>query len=501
MPQQGWKRLLAGPAWFRGPGRYPIMAYSEFMPPPRLGKKPYDGNGLGLFQPDDPLGWPITEYEEAFELQPGLKDLAAHLVRALEHLGCGRPAHHIGRVKLEGNPFWPPKLARAAGTLAHERYVVLAPLALSRTQDDKGRVRWTLFGGSEQGPERGFWKGLCASPGCRWSAQDALDFLRRLLGAVYGESSERLADLRRLGFRILPQAGEPILPYWREDPLPAWTEPYLLRDGERIGRVKYLLTFRPFGGLPRSVQRAYLAGDLHLLPFPGSLLFWGAQPMLRLQRELPPAMQIPLLHLFERNEHPYGLRVPQSGWMHEHRPDHPLPEPGELTVRNTYRRTHRWGRIHRHEDELAVAGSEDKVAHVLFSASPDDVGLYGKPMARNAQVWTRDFHLLLDGPHARRKDLERAAAALREGFAKLSEQLANRTELLRNTIDASQAEAIGAIERTITDPDFRVPSTIAGCTSLVKLQASFNRLTTLPPALASLPRLEMVRVACCAIDS
>jgi len=391
------------------------MAYSEFMPPPRLGKKPYNGSGPTLFRPDDPLGWPITEYEEAFELQPGLSHLAAHLVRALEHLGCGRPAHHIGRVKLEGNPFWPPELARAAGTLAHERYVVLAPLALSRTQDDKGRVRWTLFGGSEQGPERGFWKGLAGGPGCGWSADDALDFLRRLLGAVYGESSARLADLRRLGFRILPQAGEPILPYWQEDPLPAWTAPYLLREGERLGRVKYLLTFRPFGSLPRSVQRAYLAGDLHLLPFPGSLLFWGAQPMLRLQRELPLAMQISLLHLFERHEHPYGLRIPQSGWMHEHRPDHPLPEPGELTVRNTYRRTHRWGRIHRHEDELAVAGSEDRVAHVLFSASPDDVGLYGKPMARNAQMWTRDFHLLLDGPRANRKDLERAAAALREG--------------------------------------------------------------------------------------
>jgi signal transduction histidine kinase len=38
------------------------------------------------------------------------------------------------------------------------------------------------------------------------------------------------------------------------------------------------------------------------------------------------------------------------------------------------------------------------------------------------------------------------AVALREGLAKLSEQLANRTELLRNAIDASQAEAIGAID-------------------------------------------------------
>ena len=35
---------------------------------------------------------------------------------------------------------------------------------------------------------------------------------------------------------------------------------------------------------------------------------------------------------------------------------------------------------------------------------------------------------------------------LREGLGKLTEQLASRTELLRNTIDASQADAIGAID-------------------------------------------------------
>src|SRR5215813_1291552 len=37
-------------------------------------------------------------------------------------------------------------------------------------------------------------------------------------------------------------------------------------------------------------------------------------------------------------------------------------------------------------------------------------------------------------------------AALREGLANLSEQLSTRTELLRNTIDATQAEEIGAID-------------------------------------------------------
>jgi len=42
--------------------------------------------------------------------------------------------------------------------------------------------------------------------------------------------------------------------------------------------------------------------------------------------------------------------------------------------------------------------------------------------------------------------LQGRTAALREGLAKLSEQLTNRTELLRNTIDATQAEEIGAID-------------------------------------------------------
>ena len=42
--------------------------------------------------------------------------------------------------------------------------------------------------------------------------------------------------------------------------------------------------------------------------------------------------------------------------------------------------------------------------------------------------------------------LQLRTVALREGLAKLSEQLASRTELLRNTIDASQADAIGAID-------------------------------------------------------
>jgi signal transduction histidine kinase len=42
--------------------------------------------------------------------------------------------------------------------------------------------------------------------------------------------------------------------------------------------------------------------------------------------------------------------------------------------------------------------------------------------------------------------LNERTTALRQGLTKLSEQLASRTELLRNSIDASQAETIGAID-------------------------------------------------------
>ena len=112
----------------------------------------------------------------------------------------------------------------------------------------------------------------------------------------------------------------------------------------------------------------YLAGDLHLLPFPGSLCYWGAPQYLSLQRELPFAGQIPLLHSIERHEAPHGIRVPQSGWMHERIPTHPGAIRCHGPLRSsTFTRTHRWAKVHRHDDELAMTEHEDKVAHVLFS--------------------------------------------------------------------------------------------------------------------------------------
>ncbi|HVA51518.1 MAG TPA: M28 family peptidase [Pirellulales bacterium] len=412
MAEQGWKKLVAGHPWFIGAGNYPIPAYSEFMPSPRLGQKAY-GRRVDplLFDESDPWGWQITEYEQAWELSPGLEHLAEHVLKTMRHLGRRESAHGIARNKLADNPYWPPSLSDG-GAPEHERYVLLMPLALARTQDDKGRVRWTLFGGSEQGPARAFWRGFFTGPRKEIPRQTAIDFFSRLLAGAYGEPLADAAGLRQAGFRIFAPT-EPPVPSWREEPLPSWTEQFQWSPKQSLRGVRYLLTFQAFARLPGKVRQAYFSGELHLLPFPGSLVFWGAQQYLSLADELPTAVQIPLLHLFQRHEAPGGIRVPQSGWMHEPRPGTQLGEHGPF--RNTFQRTHRWAKVHRHEDELAVTQQEDKVAHVLFSAAADDIGLYGKPMARNAQVWTRDHHLLVDGPQASREQLAEAAQRLEQG--------------------------------------------------------------------------------------
>jgi len=412
MPKSGWKQLLAGARNFQGNGHFPIAAYSEFMPPPWLGRKPYGPVDDSLFSEDDLFGWNITEYEEALEMKPGLEKLAHQLAGALIHLGTGTHAHGIARAKLLNNPFWPETLAQKAGSLPHERFVTILPLAFSRTQDDKGRLRWTLFGASEQGPARAFWKSFYHAPGREIPTEQSWTMIREFLYEIYAETVD---DLYEAGFRIMPQDAPPLLSYWKEGKLPKWTAPFIMGPRQSLKSVKYLLTFQPFSSLPGAVQKAYLAGGVHLIPFPGSLFFWGTAGYHRLQKELPLAMQIPLLHSVARREAPGGIRVPQAGWLHEPHPDQPHPGNHHGPIRNTFRRTHRWAKVHRDEDELAIEAREDKLLHVLFSTSPDDLGLYGKPMARNVQLWTREFQLLLDGPRATPEQIKRAEHAIVHG--------------------------------------------------------------------------------------
>jgi hypothetical protein len=370
-------------------GRFPLRAYSEWMPPPFVGIKPYDPAhehvpATATASDDDSLD--ITEYEQAQEIEPGLPLLADHILRELAKLVRGE-THALSRTLLEDNPAWPAPLAGAAhhGAFAHEPLVIAMPLALSRTQDDKGNVRWTLFGASHDGPSAPVWRSLTRD-----------DHLARFLAWA---SDGRDASLA--GVRILADSDE----------VPPFARARLLGD-TALHSVHTIVTFTPFAHLPQPIQQAYLARQLRLVPSPASLIVHQHPLYRRLSAALPHAMQIPLLHLFPRCEERYKLRIPQSGWLDEHAPaqhDH-----GHRIVSHVAR-THRWQRVARDEDLHPDGRFDDRVSVALFSTDPDDLGLYGKPMARNSQIWTHDYELLLDGPRATREALEHAARSLKEG--------------------------------------------------------------------------------------
>ena len=144
-------------------------------------------------------------------------------------------------------------------------------------------------------------------------------------------------------------------------------------------------------------------------------MFWGEQSYARLQRQLPLAMQVPLLRLVARHGAPGGLRIPQTGWFHEPGNGKKPSEISQELLVNTYRRTNRWDRVHRHDDDVALSVFEDKIGKVLFSTESDAMGLYNKPMARNCQMWTEDSRLVLDGPNATPLQIVKAEAEVAGG--------------------------------------------------------------------------------------
>jgi hypothetical protein len=415
MQSEGWAQLFGDWSWARGEGRFPIAAYSEYMPPPRVGQKPYGSWEIeSPFALDDLWGWRISAHEQEQELTPGVADIGRQLIDSMVALATGHGTQRIGHRHLENNPYWPKSLAEVVGTLAQERYLFLSPLALAKTQDDQGHVRWTLFGGSDQGPAQGFWNSFFTAPGVELASEEALDAIRHILQLAYDEAPQQLGDLRAAGFRVLPIANTQDSLGWKEGKLPVWTRPFLLTEKERLDGVRYILTFRPFGLLPEPIQRAYLTGQLHLLPFPGSLVFWGSPLYRRLCNELPLATQVLLLQAVTRHEHKVGIRVPQSGWLHRPRHDSATHDEGLGRLQSTFRRSHRWQRVLRSDDATRFA-REDHIHTVLFSTHPDDVGLYGKPMARNAQIWSSAFQGVLHGPTADGTAIRGAIEAMEKG--------------------------------------------------------------------------------------
>ena len=395
----GWKKLTEVYPWFQGEGRYPLHAYSEFMPPPMVGFKPYGKPEYLIMNEEDPFGWRITEIEEEFELSPGIGHVGSQVIHNLVKLGRGLPEHYIaghGGENLRDNPYWPAELSARAGKLSNERFVTLLPLMLSRTQDDKGRVIWTLFGNSIHDPEYAFWKSFYTDPEKEIPAEDGVSFFISLLKDAYRENVNSESSLYDAGFRILPSGNTK---------LPGWTKNFIAEDLSSYDNVRFLLTFKPFSSLPEIVRKKYLDGKLSLLPFPGSLVFWGMPGYNKLKKNMPSAGQVPLLNLVARHRGIGSLRAAQSGWLHEPHANSHKHVINDNLLKDTFHRTHRWERVHRYQDELNEIAHKIPLVKALFSTEADAMGLYNKPLACNSQLWNHNFEILLDGPKATKKKI------------------------------------------------------------------------------------------------
>jgi hypothetical protein len=93
--QNGWKKLLTGYPWFACNQCYPVTAYSEYMPSPLLGYKPYGKPDQRILSEEDLYGWKISELEEEYELKPGIEHIGKQIMTNITKLGKGLPQHFI----------------------------------------------------------------------------------------------------------------------------------------------------------------------------------------------------------------------------------------------------------------------------------------------------------------------------------------------------------------------------------------------------------------------
>src|SRR5215475_3891042 len=108
----GWRRLTEGYPWFSGAGSFPLPAYSEFMPPPRLGLTLCGELDATLFHANDPYGWSVDEVEE-HQLRQGMQDIASQVMGHLIRFANDTTTVHIGGPNarnLKDNPFWSDEL-------------------------------------------------------------------------------------------------------------------------------------------------------------------------------------------------------------------------------------------------------------------------------------------------------------------------------------------------------------------------------------------------------
>ena len=70
MAGQGWDKLLTDVPRYGSAEHFRMTAYSEMMPAPLIGWRPYGSNHPAPRRPENPFAWLVSEREQVFELGP-----------------------------------------------------------------------------------------------------------------------------------------------------------------------------------------------------------------------------------------------------------------------------------------------------------------------------------------------------------------------------------------------------------------------------------------------
>lgn len=396
-----WDAVLKGT--LRVPTEDFIYGYSEFTPAYPQGVRAYEpalDDTATILQGDhytefvlragagkaDRFGVPL--YEELRHVRPGLRYLAEHWLADMRQLVRGdRPGGNtlkgIPATYVRENPYWPSDIPK----FPNRPVVSLTPLAMTRINEDLGRTRpWAVYGATELDWEEAFWRAAPAGTG----------WLCRLLSGAYGENAGENCDPKALGVRILTEHPERV---------PRALGGLVLPAGARSAAgVRYLVTFLPYGGAkwPAALKTAYARGGFDAIPSPATLLFSGV-PLFEGMGN-PQARQLALLT--ELSQFSRGL-ARLTG----------------LRALDVSRKRHRFQKDADEETKPApigsrgVGGEAEDVFPEIFDATTETVGLYGKPIARNVQMWGFQGPLaaqkwFFDGPSATRTAIDRARATL-----------------------------------------------------------------------------------------
>lgn len=363
---------ILAPAGFAPEAKYPIRAYSEYMPGPRVGVLPYEARTIpratllresrwaSLFGDTKGDKFLVPLLDERTQLQPALQHLAEHWLTDLRQLETGQgDTRGIHGSVLKDNPYYVATQVKGKLPL-----VSFTSLTLSRSQDMDGKNPWTVYGGMDLVPgadeETIFWKSLPNGKGVEW--------IEALLGKLKAGAS----------FHVLT-----------EKKVPAEFEEHLYKKG---AAVKTLVTFLPPAKWPEKVRKNYDQGKVLVLPHPSTLIFTGSPVYRALAKLNPEALQLPLGREFTGFAGYHGALVLKV---------RPLNDDDRWR-----RRQHRFSKkktVER-EDNDAPALSPFQL---IFDAIPEVIGLYGKPVARNTQIWS-ETEWVLNGPTAGMEQIEEA---------------------------------------------------------------------------------------------